>query len=857
MATVYLALDLKHGRRVALKVLHPELAAVLGADRFLAEIKTTAHLQHPNILQLFDSGTADGLLYYVMPFVEGESLRGRLSREKQLPIDDAVGIARGVAAALDYAHRHGVIHRDIKPENILLQDGQPLVADFGISLAVKQAGGARLTQTGLSLGTPQYMSPEQATGERELDARSDVYALGAVSYEMLGGEPPFTGTSTQAVIAKLMTEEPRRLSALRKTVSPNVEAAVHHAMEKLPADRFGSAAEFAAALAEGGVARYQTTRAMAQAVPTSPRRTASLIFAAVALAGLGLLAGRSTVRPKAPVLAPSRLALLPPGTGTLVNAGLARVLDISRDGQVVVFAANGQTSDMVALRRLDEREPSALPNSGGIRNLHISPDGRFIYSPRSTSALQRAPIGGGSWISVPGVQPTAFLAWASDGTIWWTPMLAGGMFRTPSDGSTFERPFAADSGTFGPVVQQILPGDRKALVVQSANSNSGAAGVRDLSSGAITTLFDFPVVELRYADGVLVYARPDNSLSGVPFDPERGVVTGTSVPLADDVALTGAGVAQFALSDNGTVVYLPSFGRELVLVDRSGASRRLIEDRLNYHSPRFSPDGRLIVLDNTGSEGRDVWVFDREQKQLTRSSFDRDGHDPVWSADGRQIHYLSQRSGVLGIYRVRPGGGGKSDSLFASPYNGYTGIPIGRGDTLVTTATDLNGASGTDIALVFLGPPAKLEPLFATPFSEGWPAPSPDGKWVAFSSDETGRQEVYVHPLSQEGLKVQVSLDGGSEPVWSRNGKELFYRRPSGGVAYLVAAEIQLGKEARVLQRTTLFEVSEYEPAQPHANYDVTPDGKSFVLLRRSPSTHIVVIQNVQELVRRGQAPRP
>jgi serine/threonine-protein kinase len=229
-------------------VLHPELAAVLGAERFLAEIKTTAYLQHPNILQLFDSGSADGLLYYVMPYVEGESLRGRLTREKQLPVDDAVSIARGAAAALDYAHRHGVIHRDIKPENILLQDGQPLVADFGIALAVKQAGGARLTQTGLSLGTPQYMSPEQATGERELDVRSDVYALGAVTYEMLAGEPPFTGNTTQAIIAKLMTEEPRPLSVLRKSVPPHVEAAVHRALEKLPADRFGSAADFSAAL---------------------------------------------------------------------------------------------------------------------------------------------------------------------------------------------------------------------------------------------------------------------------------------------------------------------------------------------------------------------------------------------------------------------------------------------------------------------------------------------------------------------------------------------------------------------------------------------------------------------------------
>jgi len=856
MATVYLAEDLKHGRRVALKVLHPELAAVLGGERFLAEIKTTAHLQHPNILQLFDSGAADGLLYYVMPFVEGESLRGRLTREKQLPVDDAVAIARGVAAALDFAHRHGVIHRDIKPENILLQDGQPLVADFGIALAVKQAGGARLTQTGLSLGTPQYMSPEQATAERELDARSDIYAIGAVTYEMLGGEAPFTGTSTQAIIAKLMTEEPRRLTVLRKTVPPHVEAAVHRAMEKLPADRFGSAAEFAAALADG-TRTVRLPGAASVAGRPAPRRALWLALAAVAIAGLSLLAGRWSVSNPPPEVTPSRLAILPPDQGALVSAGLARIVDISRDGQFVVFAANAQTSDLVVVRRLDEPEGTALPNSAGIRNLSISPDGRFLYSPRSTSGLQRAPIAGGAWSQVPSIQPTAFLSWTSDGTAWWTPMLAGGMYRTRPNATTFERAFAADSGTFGPVIQQILPGDRKALVVLSANSNSGPAGIRDLATGAVTTLFDFPVVELRYAAGVLVYARPDNTLNAVPFDVERGTVRGDPVVLADDVALTGAGVAQFALSDNGTVVYLPSFGRELVLVDRSGASRRLSDQRLNYHSPRFSPDGNLIALDNTGTDGRDVWVFDREQQQLTRSSFDRDGHDPEWSHDGTHILYLSQRSGTLGIFRVRPGGGGKSDSLFASPFNGYSGVPIGGGDTLISTGTDLNGTSGPDVALIHLGPPARIEPLFATPYNEGWPAPSPDGKWLAFTSDETGRQEVYIHPLSRDGLKVQVSVDGGSEPVWSPNGRELFYRRPSGGSAFLTAAAMQLGEEARVLGRTTLFDVSEYEPAQPHANYDVTPDGKSFVLLRRSPSSHLVVIQQVQELVRRAQATGP
>ncbi|MFB3111981.1 MAG: serine/threonine-protein kinase, partial [Gemmatimonadales bacterium] len=226
MATVYLAEDLKHKRKVAVKVLRPELAAVLGAERFVQEITTTANLQHPHILPLFDSGEADGFLYYVMPYVQGESLRDKLNRENRLPITEALDIAKIVASGLDYAHRQGVIHRDIKPENILLHDGQPILADFGIALAVSAAGGTRLTQTGLSLGTPEYMSPEQATADQQLDGRSDIYSLACVLYEMLTGEPPLTGRSAQSIIAKLLTEQPVRPRTLRDTIPGHVEAAI-------------------------------------------------------------------------------------------------------------------------------------------------------------------------------------------------------------------------------------------------------------------------------------------------------------------------------------------------------------------------------------------------------------------------------------------------------------------------------------------------------------------------------------------------------------------------------------------------------------------------------------------------------
>jgi len=246
MATVYLAHDVKHDRQVALKVMRPELAAVIGADRFLAEIKTTAHLQHSHILPLHDSGEVDGTVFYVMPYIDGESLRDWLDREQQLPVTDAVRIASQVASALDYAHRHGVIHRDIKPENILLHDGSAMVADFGIALAASRTdGGSRMTETGMSLGTPTYMSPEQAMGQRTLDARTDIYALGCVLYESLAGEPPFTGPTPQAIVAKVMTTAPTQLSELRSTVPMHVAEAVHTALLKLPADRLATAAAFA------------------------------------------------------------------------------------------------------------------------------------------------------------------------------------------------------------------------------------------------------------------------------------------------------------------------------------------------------------------------------------------------------------------------------------------------------------------------------------------------------------------------------------------------------------------------------------------------------------------------------------
>ena len=272
MATVYLAHDLRHGRQVALKVLKPELAAALGAQRFLNEIQVTANLQHPHILPLYDSGNADGALYYVMPLVPGESLRDRLTREKVLPVDETIRITRQVAGALDFAHRRGIIHRDIKPENILLHEGEALLADFGIALALTEAGGGRLTGTGVSIGTVQYMSPEQAEGEHDLDARSDIYALGAVTYEMLTGEPPVTGRTAVAILTKLMTERPTPVRVLRDVVPRSLDDAVMRALARERTDRFSSAREFADALTGPELTGDSRQRASGMPVAAAARR---------------------------------------------------------------------------------------------------------------------------------------------------------------------------------------------------------------------------------------------------------------------------------------------------------------------------------------------------------------------------------------------------------------------------------------------------------------------------------------------------------------------------------------------------------------------------------------------------------
>ena len=406
MATVYLAEDIKHERKVALKVLNPELAAVVGAERFLAQIKTTANLQHPHILPLFDSGEADSFLFYVMPYVEGESLRERLDREHQLPVDDAVRIASDVAEALDHAHRQGVVHRDIKPGNILIHDGRPLIADFGIALAMSTGGGGRLTETGLSLGTPRYMSPEQAAGDEHVGPATDTYSLGCVLYEMLVGEPPYTGSTPQAILGKIIAGKLASATEQRAAVPNNVDAAIRRALEKVPADRFTGAQDFARALTDPAFQHGPLVGAATGGV-TEPWKRLTVAFATTTVV-LGALAAWSWLQPPAqrPVTRSSidlgDLTLRPPGE-----------ILVSADG--LRFAVAGlAVTEPLYWRNADEEEFQPLHGTEGADYASFSPDGESLaFGTLGLPSIQKVALSGGA------PQPVANLSEGSAGGIHW------------------------------------------------------------------------------------------------------------------------------------------------------------------------------------------------------------------------------------------------------------------------------------------------------------------------------------------------------------------------------------------------------------------------------------------------------
>ena len=857
MATVYLAHDLRHDRDVAIKVLHPDLGAALGGERFLSEIKTTARLQHPHILPLLDSGDADGLLYYVMPVVTGETLRDRLAREKQLPIDDALRIAREVADALGYAHGLGVIHRDIKPENILLQGGHALVADFGIALAVQTAGGQRMTQTGLSLGTPQYMSPEQAMGERAIDARTDVYALGAVTYEMLAGDPPFTGSTVQAIVAKVLTEKPAPPSAVRDTVTPAVEHAVLKALAKLPADRWATAAEFAAALGATSVAGTVPASRAAVAPARAPRRAFTLAHALVTVAAI-VAAVWFARREQAPASRTPIRFVVDAGAVEHFNVLASEPVAISPDGRTVAYIG-GTSERRLYVRSLDQLTPRELPGTRNAAMPFFSPDGRWIaYFTSgfvlSTGKLLKVPVDGGPIVEIADGISALGGAWTPDGRIvLGTQVSTRGLSSIPATGGTPVRLF--DSTVAGGIGLHRYPrlladGETVLFTVWLSTPNTARIGVGSLKTGTVRTLDIVGAAPLTVVDGHLLYMQTNGTVMAVAFDEKRWTTHGEAVPVLEGASLDGQGGVRLAISPGGDVVYATGANeRRPVLVDLQGKATPLVDKTAAYGNPRFSPDGRRIALD-IAAPTTDVWVFDRAGKTLDRITTTGESDRPEWMPDGKRIFFRLTRAGHTSLYSTPVDGSGPIDSLFAFKDDVHEGSMGPDGRTLVFR-TALPGGQ-RDIWSVQLGGTEPPRPVLATPFQELQPRLSRDGHWLAYTSDESGTLEVYVRPFPGDGSRVRISAEGGTEPVWSPVGDRLYYRLDR----KVMVATVTRGATLTVTRRDVAFE-GDFVSSTPHANYDVGPDGRELVMIASvSGGSRLVMALNWFAEVRARLAPR-
>ena len=845
MATVFLAHDEKHDREVAIKVLHPELGAALGGERFLAEIKTTARLQHPHILPLLDSGEADSLLYYVMPFVAGETLRARLTRERQLPIDDALRIAREVADALGAAHAVGIVHRDIKPENILLQSGHALVADFGIALAVQQASSARMTQTGLSLGTPQYMSPEQAMGDKHIDARADIYALGAVTYEMLTGEPPFTGASVQAIVAKVMNAEPEAPSLIRKTIPPGVESAVLRALAKLPADRPSTAAEFSSGL-------IGTATAPASFPNAGIRSAGVRLWQGIAAAALIVATSALVMSSRRPTAAPRVVRFALPGASTRVGSTTQPA--VSPDGRAVAYSISGGATPGIRLRWLDRDEADVIPETATASDVVFSPDGRQLAFLNVESEVRIVAVTGGpSTVLARHANSFNGLSWGTDGYVYFSLQSRdGGIVRVAATGGAIDTlvfvpgDSISPTGEGRPEFPLIL--DHGTLIYQrSAEGRSdGQIIAVDVRTRARSKLAAGSA-PLDYRDGWLVFSKADGSVVAQRLDRPSRTVSGAAVPLLSGVMVKD-GRPNVAMGPDGTLVYQAATSAlsQLVSVSPLGVETGIDSTMTRaFVGVAVSPDGGRLAATIESNDGRSaIWLYDLARRTLVRLTPDADlAFRPEWTPDGTHILFSSDHGSKIGqrsLFSIRPDGSDSMHLVVASPRHAQEISWPARGNLLAFRDGFDDGRTRRDIYALPIGDTTRRV-VVATKADEFNPALSPDGKWLAFTSDESGRNEVYVTRFPEGGARQQVSTEGGSSPVWAHDGRTLNFRS---GKGVIVATNMDLAKPTPAGTSRPLFDASQYYFDANGRSFDVTPSGNGFLFVKPPPRASMNVVVN-------------
>jgi serine/threonine-protein kinase len=864
MGEVYRAKDTRLDRVVAIKVLlndHPNQEELRG--RFEREGRTVAALNHPHICVLHDIGHQNGYDFLVMEFLEGETLAHRLQKGP-LPLAQVLQYGIEIADALDRAHRSGVTHRDLKPANVMLTKSGAKLLDFGLAtlrrvdvasgpLSELPTASQDITAQGAIIGTLQYMAPEQLEG-KETDGRTDIFALGAVLYEMVTGKRIFDGKSQASIITAIMSFDPPPMSSFEPMSPPALDRVVRRCLSKDPDRRWQTAADLREELqwiAEAGDAK--NAMAVAAAKPASPKRLRPVALGLVWMATIALVAALVWyLKPSAPASAGVSRTMVPLPADEELAALNQVALALSPDGGRLAYVAIRGDVQQIYLRSMDSLDPSPLPGTEGAAAPFFSPDGRWIGF-FADGKLKKISVNGDAAIVLADAATPRGAVWGTGGTIVFAPLSAGVLYQVPDSGGEPKPLTRYERGENTHRLPDFLPGARAVVFAAGTGTRLRIASY-SFDSGEQRELIPSGTQPRYVPSGHLTYVQ-SGTLMAVPFDPDRLEVTGAAVPVVPDVLqTTPTAGAQYTVSARGSLAYVAggqTSRRSLHWISRDGTARPLAAPPRAYQSPRISPDGGRIAVSVDAPEPQ-VWIYDIARETLTRLTFDGTyNRSPIWSPDGKRLALISNRDAAQNTYWQLADGGGSVERL--------------------TTTTDITAPSsfspnGQDLALTVINPTTQrdigilrvndrqLQMFRRTNFNEASARFSPDGRWLAYSSDESGRREIYVQSYPGPGGRWQISTDGGTEPVWNPQGRELFYRNGDSLWSVLVVPEPNFSvSRPRVVFRGPYMMAPGNDSAP---DYDVSPGGQRFLMLKEEEVTgsvtQVIVVQNWLEELARG-----